>query len=509
MTSESPISEREREILRLVATGATNQQIAVALNISVNTVKVHLRNIFAKIGVESRTEATVYAIRTGIVTVGEAGISTTDQVEASTELESAETDTSQAVDDIAPAPVAISEPTPPETDTSQAVDDIAPTLATIPESAPPALPALSTVTPPGAAEPAATISTDAQSTAQSVSLPTSAPLSMRMLPWLIGSVALVAIIITILVTNTRPDSLPVTTSPTTQSIISDQQRWFVRQSLSEPRDHFALTAYDLDRRLYVIGGQRDGMVSAAVDRYDPQTDRWVRLTDKPTAVSHARAVALRGLIFVPGGEDSTGTVTDRFEIYDPREQRWYNGPALPEPRSRYALVAWEGQLYLIGGWDGTSIRAEVFVYDPVRERWDVGPRLPQPRRHAGVAVAGGRLYIVGGEGQNGPLRDSAWLEPGDDPGRRWVAKAPLPQAIARPVAIGLSSTLLIFDSERREGLTYDLVADAWIRMPLPAEAHIFADAVLVDTDIYFVGDSRFQGMLSEYRALYVVFIPGQ
>lgn len=332
---------------------------------------------------------------------------------------------------------------------------------------------------------------------------------MRMLPWLIGSVALVAIIITILVTNTRPGSLPVTTSPTTQSIISDQQRWFVRQSLSEPRDHFALTAYDLDRRLYVIGGQRDGMVSAAVDRYDPQTDRWVRLTDKPTAVSYARAVALRGLIFVPGGEDSTGTVTDRFEIYDPREQRWYNGPALPEPRSRYALVAWEGQLYLIGGWDGTSIRAEVFVYDPVRERWDMGPRLPQPRRHAGAAVAGGRLYIVGGEGQNGPLRDSAWLEPGDDPGRRWVAKAPLPQAIARPVAIGLSSTLLIFDSERREGLTYDLVADAWIRMPLPAEAHIFADAVLVDTDIYFVGDSRFQGMLSEYRALYVVFIPGQ
>src|SRR5215207_2123066 len=68
----SQISEREREILRLVAMGATNQQIANELNISVNTVKVHLRNIFGKIGAASRTEATVYAIRSGLVNVDNA-----------------------------------------------------------------------------------------------------------------------------------------------------------------------------------------------------------------------------------------------------------------------------------------------------------------------------------------------------------------------------------------------------------------------------------------------------
>src|SRR5687768_8371466 len=70
----SQISDREREILRLVATGATNQQIAYQLNISINTVKVHLRNIFGKIGVTSRTEATLYAVRNGLVLLNEASI---------------------------------------------------------------------------------------------------------------------------------------------------------------------------------------------------------------------------------------------------------------------------------------------------------------------------------------------------------------------------------------------------------------------------------------------------
>ena len=62
-----PLSEREIEILQLVSQGKSNKEIAAELFISVNTVKVHLANIFAKIGVSSRTEATLYAIEYGIV----------------------------------------------------------------------------------------------------------------------------------------------------------------------------------------------------------------------------------------------------------------------------------------------------------------------------------------------------------------------------------------------------------------------------------------------------------
>jgi DNA-binding NarL/FixJ family response regulator len=67
VTENNNLSEREIETLKLVAQGMSNKQIALSLFISINTVKVHLRNIFEKINVESRTEATLYAIEHGII----------------------------------------------------------------------------------------------------------------------------------------------------------------------------------------------------------------------------------------------------------------------------------------------------------------------------------------------------------------------------------------------------------------------------------------------------------
>lgn len=61
------LSERELQILRLVAEGFSNRQIASMLDISENTVKVHVRNIFGKIQVASRTEASMYAVRNGLI----------------------------------------------------------------------------------------------------------------------------------------------------------------------------------------------------------------------------------------------------------------------------------------------------------------------------------------------------------------------------------------------------------------------------------------------------------
>jgi DNA-binding CsgD family transcriptional regulator len=61
------LSRREVQVLRVVATGATNREIAAALSISEHTVARHLQNIYAKLGLSSRAAATAYAHANGLV----------------------------------------------------------------------------------------------------------------------------------------------------------------------------------------------------------------------------------------------------------------------------------------------------------------------------------------------------------------------------------------------------------------------------------------------------------
>jgi DNA-binding CsgD family transcriptional regulator len=63
---EHGLTHRELEVLRLVAAGRTNREIADALFISIPTVKRHLTTILGKLGVPSRTAATAYARSHGL-----------------------------------------------------------------------------------------------------------------------------------------------------------------------------------------------------------------------------------------------------------------------------------------------------------------------------------------------------------------------------------------------------------------------------------------------------------
>jgi NarL family two-component system response regulator LiaR len=62
-----PLTERETEVLRTLASGMSNKEIAEALSIAEKTARAHVSNILAKLGVTSRTQAALYAIRTGLV----------------------------------------------------------------------------------------------------------------------------------------------------------------------------------------------------------------------------------------------------------------------------------------------------------------------------------------------------------------------------------------------------------------------------------------------------------
>ncbi len=64
---DEPLTERELTILSLVADGHPNKQIASQLTLSTDTIKAHLKSIFAKLGVDDRTEAVTVAVRRGFI----------------------------------------------------------------------------------------------------------------------------------------------------------------------------------------------------------------------------------------------------------------------------------------------------------------------------------------------------------------------------------------------------------------------------------------------------------
>ena len=67
--SPEPLTEREVDVLRLLAQGQSNKEIAHGLSIGEKTVKTHVSNILTKLGVSSRTQAALHAVRTGLVSL--------------------------------------------------------------------------------------------------------------------------------------------------------------------------------------------------------------------------------------------------------------------------------------------------------------------------------------------------------------------------------------------------------------------------------------------------------
>ncbi len=358
------------EVLRLVATGATNQQIARRLIISPNTVKVHLRNIFEKLGVQSRTEATMEAVRRGWVPVPEGA----------------------AIGATAAGPAAELAPARPVVQPWQRVYMLIMLLLAVA-----ALLAPSWWRARSQASPITPFS--------DVGQPEAAPIlrsdvfrwtSLAPLPEPRSRHALVADAARIYAIGGENQG-----GITGAVDVYDPQSNGWLPGASKPTPVSNVSAVLLDGRIYVPGGTTtSGGVTNILELYDIGADAWEVRSPLPVPVAGYALAALDGRIYLFGGWDGRTYRADTY-VYEPTSDRWSQATPLSEPRAFAAASPLEGVIYLVGGYNGQREFATVEVYDPSGEGTPDGPwssrtPLAQPRGGLGLTAIGSRLYAVGG-----------------------------------------------------------------------------------------------------------------
>ena len=476
MADSVELSEREQEILRRVATGASNKEIALQLRISPNTVKVHLRNIFVKIDVLSRTEATIYAIRHGLAP-------TPTHLPGGT----AEEDDSTLLAAVIPS-ANVGE-----------IDTLAPiSISTRDEP----------LNPPG--QPAVTF------------LPAT-PLTKR-LAWIASAVILVFVVILAAVIFSRTPNRPVQSASATMQTATQEAiqatvalRWQIRPSLPQPLQGMAAAVYD--QAIYIIGGENSTGMTDKVECYSVSKNVWESRAAKPTPVADIQAVLMGEKIYVPGGRLASGKPTTVLEVYDPRHDQWETKAPLPVAISGYALASLEGRLYLFGGWDGSSYLNTVYAYDPVQDAWT--PRTPMPvgRAFAGAVAADEKIFIIGGfDGQHALANNEVYYPDRDDSSESpWSELTPLPQGRYAMGATNLANIIYLVGGKTetatsQQSLQYIMDQDTWQPFDNPATpAGSYLGIVILPDRIAILGgqsDGKPSSQMQFYQAIYKALIPG-
>ncbi len=470
-----------------MAGGLSNQQIANRLGVSINTVKVHLRNVFAKIGAASRTEATMYAVRAGIV-----AIEPYEPNPASPDL-TTEPPPIPSIDEVQSSnfsgaleqqgTVQISSPSPEEN-----------------------MPAAQTVTPQPETATIARIRGARPSRGFGLGLALLAGLLVLGIAvaasWQAGWLA-------------RATGAALSSGDA--SGLDDRGRWKELSDVGIPRAAFAIA--NVGDLIYVVGGENQESVVNSVERYDPRFGTWTDLSRKPTPVADVHAVVLGGKLYVPGGRRSKDPrdISKVFEQYDPRTETWAKLPDLPQPRSAYTLAALEGKLYLIGGWDGKSYRREVFEYDPDRGAWREQSPMPTPRAFMDGGVVEDSIYVLGGENETAKgLTSNEVYTPSSEGDKPWGRRAPLPTPRSRfGISVVLSIIHVVGGSPSGAApIKYNVRTDSWQSFAAPSQpVGLQPGVVLLDTRLLTIGGevktNTYSTKMVEYQALFTIALPRQ
>jgi len=371
--SENALSTREREILVLVGTGATNRQIARELTISINTVKTHLRNIYTKLGVESRTGAALYGIQHGLITVGpsHAQSSTVSQV-------------SQAP--AALAPHLVRWPLVPAQRVAMLVAlALALAVAFWPTAQTRSSPQESRfVDVPRALGPNLEPGEVSRWRARS------------QMPAPRGRFAQAVVDGKILVIGGLTEE---GASDRVERYDPSLDRW--DRLAPKPTAIGNVGAAVLDGLIYVPGGcDEANHVRDVLEVYDLRADTWSVGASLPASLCSYAIASVEDGFYLFGGWDGQNYVDSTY-YYDARDGTWHEEAPLRVARGFAAAATAGGQIYLLGGSDGTTEFSSCESYDPALARLGEDPwqaHTPMSVGRAGhcAAEAEGYLYIVGG-----------------------------------------------------------------------------------------------------------------
>ncbi len=407
MSAESELSEREKEILRLVATGASNKEIAQALFISPNTVKVHLRNIFAKIGVVSRTEATLYAIKIGLIpeNIREEILINSPVVESKTS------------DTVEPA---LKEGRSSPLRGRGVVVLLVVLLIGF------GLFRMSRVN-EGTINPAQS----GQRWSRLADLPEG-----------VGGG----------VTERYEGFLYLFGGQKDGNLSGSVFAYNITQNTWESKTAKPISVSDvqagvLGEKIYFPGGKlADASITDWVEVYDPRSDVWESTTSLPVPLAGYGLAVFEGRLYLFGGWDGE-SYRDEVWVFDPDNSQWLVQQRMPSARAFLAAAVLGNKIYLLGGENHEGVTDECLVFYPNRERgdpaaWEQRPSLPQGRKNLRAAVLADGVYVVGGENQIGqPITEILRF---NETSGLWEVLEPPPLIISADTALAASQTRLHF-----------------------------------------------------------------
>jgi DNA-binding CsgD family transcriptional regulator len=490
MSDQTPLSERELEVLRLVAAGASNNEIAQELIISPNTVKVHIRNIYAKLGVLSRTEASMEALRRGLIVVPERD-GQGDLLELAP-----------------PAPVAVLDlplmPTdepPDELEVNAftaAADLVAPERE---EQAAPGVISSEHAESSGVSvvpDPPVSVATPAPATTRSEQPSTTHLAISRRIALLISGllgllvVGMLAIGYLVVSGGTPPTATP-TDKPRVQDI------WKPQAALPLPIQEAAGAYSFADKRLYVTGGTTPKGVSDATRSYDPALGQWQDRAAKPTAARGISAVIIGGHLYAPGGYDANGALLNVLEVYDIAADRWSSGPAMPDARANYTIAAIEGALYVFGGSDSKGPIGTTLIFEPDTQKWRSGPTMPLTLQNAASAQDGDNTVVLCGGTTGG---SAANLQTWRFSAGQWERLADLPEPRIKAAAAFVADQMFLIGGADTDAPNLVLNEGGWSQSRLstgyPLSGHLLINGE--KRTMYAIGGWNGTTELAEVRS---------